>query len=136
MPLASFATTFDLKELKKGFWCYEFNTKDNQNYVGPIPDQKYYGTKFMSKEKYANFLKFYNENNDKTFNFRKECLNYCKSDVDLLMNGCLSFRKNIKEVTKNEKFPEGIDPFTCSITIASLANFIFRNIMLKPETLG
>jgi hypothetical protein len=47
-----------------------------------------------------------------------------------------SFRKNIKEVTKNEKFPEGIDPFLCSITIASLANFIFRNIMLKPKTMG
>jgi hypothetical protein len=136
MPLASFAKTFDLKELKKGFWCYDFNTKENQNYIGPIPDQKYYGTKFMSKDKYADFLKFYNDNKDKTFDFKQECLNYCKSDVDLLMNGCLSFRKNIKEVTKNEKFPEGIDPFLCSITIASLANFIFRNIMLKPKTMG
>jgi len=136
MPLASFTKTFDLKELKKGFWCYDFNTKENQNYIGPIPPMEFYGTKFMSESKYKEFIKFYEENKEKSFDFKKECLNYCNSDVDLLMNGCLSFRKNIQQVTKCDKFPEGIDPFTCSITIASLANYIFRNIMLKPKTLG
>ncbi len=35
-----------------------------------IPDQKYY----------VNIK-------DKTFDFKQECLNYCKSDVDMLMNG-------------------------------------------------
>ena len=38
MPLASFPSTFNLTELKKGFFPHLFNTPDNQQYVGRIPD--------------------------------------------------------------------------------------------------
>ena len=73
MPLEKFTKTFDLKELKKGFWCYDFNSAKNQNYVGKIPDKAYYGINFMSKEKKERFDKFYDENKDKIFDFQKEC---------------------------------------------------------------
>ena len=39
----------------------------------------------------------------KLFDFQKECLSYCTSDVDLLMRGCLSFRENMKLITKTLK---------------------------------
>ena len=37
MPLASFPSTFNLTELKKGFFPHLFNTPDHQQYVGRIP---------------------------------------------------------------------------------------------------
>ena len=37
MPLASFSSTFNLTELKKGFFPHLFNTPDHQQYVGRIP---------------------------------------------------------------------------------------------------
>ncbi len=61
---------------------------------------------------------------------------YCKSDVELLMQGCLAFRKSIIEVTKSDDDPNflnGIDPFCVSVTIASLCHYIFRNKMLKKN---
>ena len=36
MPLSSFPATFNLTELKKGFFPHSFNTLDHQDYVGPI----------------------------------------------------------------------------------------------------
>ena len=65
--------------------------------------------------------------------FKKECIAYCTSDVDLLMKGCLEFRKNIQDMTKCEKFKNGIDPFMCSITIAGLFHYTFRNTMLEKS---
>ena len=136
MPLEKFTKTFDLKELKKGFWCYDFNSAKNQNYIGEMPDKIYYGINFMTKEKKERFDKFYEENKKKIFNFEKECLSYCTSDVDLLMRGCLSFRENMKKITISEKFPSGIDPFTSAITVGSLSNFIFKNLMLDLNTIA
>lgn len=37
MPFASFSSTFNLTELKKGFFPHLFNTPDHQQYVGRIP---------------------------------------------------------------------------------------------------
>jgi hypothetical protein len=136
MPLEKFTKTFDLKELKKGFWCYDFNSAKNQNYIGKIPSKEFYGINFMSKEKKERFEKFYEDNKDKIFDFQKECLSYCTSDVDLLMRGCLSFRENMKKITISEKFPSGIDAFTSAITIGSLSNFIFKNLMLELNTIA
>ena len=38
IPLASSPSTFNLTELKKGFFPHLFNTPDNQQYAGRIPD--------------------------------------------------------------------------------------------------
>ena len=42
MPLASFPSTFNLTELKKGFFPHLFNTPYDQQYVGRIPDFEFY----------------------------------------------------------------------------------------------
>ena len=41
MPLASFPSTFNLTKLKKEFFPHLFNTPDNQQYVGGIPDLEF-----------------------------------------------------------------------------------------------
>ena len=52
------------------------------------------------------------------------------SDVEILMKGCLAFRKIIMDQT------EGIDPFQKSITIASLCHYIYRTKLMEPETIA
>jgi hypothetical protein len=136
MALDKFTKTFDLKELKKGYFPHKFNLPKNQSYIGVMPDKKFYDIDNMNSSKLRDFESFYHENKDKEFHFQNEIKSYCESDVELLKSGCLSFRKIIKDLTKNEKFKDGIDPFLCSVTIASLSNFIFRNIMLKENEIG
>ena len=51
MPLASFPTTFNLTELKKGFFPHLFNTPDHQKYVGRIPDLEFYDPDGMMVKK-------------------------------------------------------------------------------------
>ena len=69
MPLSKFTKTFDLKELKKGFWPHIFNTRQNQNYKGPWPEPKYYGIDFIREEQKIEFNIFYEENKNKVFDF-------------------------------------------------------------------
>ena len=47
MQLASFPRTFNLTELKKGFFPHLFNTTDHQQYVGRIPDLEFYDSDGM-----------------------------------------------------------------------------------------
>ena len=51
MPLASFPSTFNLTELKKGFFPHLFNTPDHQQYVGRIPDLEFYDPDGMMVKK-------------------------------------------------------------------------------------
>jgi hypothetical protein len=46
--LASLAKAFNLT-LRKGYFPHLFNTEENQNYVGPIPDVKYFDLSFSAK---------------------------------------------------------------------------------------
>ncbi|CAH0391289.1 unnamed protein product [Bemisia tabaci] len=58
-PLSDFPKTFGLTELKKGYFPHLFNTKENENYVGPIPDKKYYNYNQMKPEARKKFLEWY-----------------------------------------------------------------------------
>ena len=51
MPLASFPSTFNLTELRKGFFPHLFNTPDHQQYVGRIPDLEFYDPDGMMAKK-------------------------------------------------------------------------------------
>jgi len=51
MPLASFPSTFNLTELKKGFFPHLFNTPDNQQYVWRIPGLEFYDPDGMMAKK-------------------------------------------------------------------------------------
>ena len=129
MPLEKFAKTLDLRELKKGFFPHEFNTIDNQDYVGIYPTKDYYDIDYFSSEKRTEFEAWYLKNSQNTFNFQQEIEDYCVSDVKLLKEGCISFRKII-----NDK--SNLDPFSSCTTIASLCHHIFRKNIMKENTIA
>ena len=84
-PLSDFPKTFGLTELKKGYFPHLFNTKENENYVGSIPDKKYYCYNQMKPEARKTFLEWYLQKvpENYTFDMEKEIVGYCNSDVDI-----------------------------------------------------
>ena len=83
MPLAKLPKSFDLKELKKGFFPHFYNTIENE-VLPSLPYIKYYDLDSMSKERRKEFMQWYRENKNKPFNFQEEMKEYCISDVDTL----------------------------------------------------
>ncbi|XP_054259245.1 uncharacterized protein LOC128983988 [Macrosteles quadrilineatus] len=132
MSLSALPKAFDLPpEKKKGYFPHLFNTVANQNYVGPMPDKKYYCPESMFEKSHNDFDKWYSEQiaNKYEFNFKKELLEYCMSDVDILAQACIKFRSLLLEQCN-------VDPFLESVTIASACNLAFRRNFLKPNTIG
>jgi len=128
MPLSSFPKSFGINELKKGFFPHAFNIPENQSYVGPYPEKAFYQPEHFSIEKKIEFDQFYTETLGKIFDFKKEFLDYCKSDVKLLTEGCLSFRKIMMTICK-------FDPFSTSQTLASYCNHVFRELFLIKDSI-
>ncbi|XP_054276436.1 uncharacterized protein LOC128995442 [Macrosteles quadrilineatus] len=132
MSLSALPKAFDLPpEKKKGYFPHLFNTVANQNYIGPMPDKKYYCPESMFEKSHNDFDKWYNEQAAKKyeFNLKKELLEYCMSDVDILAQACIKFRSLLLERCN-------VDPFLESLTIASACNLAFRRNFLKPNTIG
>jgi len=130
MALGNFSKTFGLNELKKGYWCHLFNKPHNFEYVGDIPDRKFYTPELFTAKKKKEFETWYLDQQGQTFNFKQELENYCISDVKLLKEGTLTFRKNILNLTSNK-----IDPFHRCITIASVCHLVYRTSLMKPNTI-
>jgi hypothetical protein len=141
MPLASLPKSFGLTELKKGFFPHFFNTLENQNVVlDKLPAMEFYGPDRMSNGRRDEFLKWYQENRNQRFDFQQELLDYCISDVNILHEACVKFRRLVLRQTSDSdleiQVPEfgkqGIDPFNY-ITIASLCLGIFRTKFLPEQ---
>jgi len=67
---------------EKGMFPYLFNTRSNQDYVGPIPNISYYGFENMKSEAQKELLKWWTEKSldpEYVFDMRKEILQYCKA---------------------------------------------------------
>jgi hypothetical protein len=75
------------------------NLPENQNYIGPLPDKKFYNHEFMNVKDRNNFFNWYGQQTDKSFNFQKELFDYCSSDIDILAKACLSFRSLFMTIT-------------------------------------
>ena len=131
MGLAKFPKTFAQPELCKGYFPHLFNKDANQDYVGPIPCQDDYGVNFMKPAEREAFITWHQERveNNYVFDFRKEIIKYCRSDVDILAKCCLLYR----EMFKNET---GIDPFDKALTIASYCHQVYRTNFLQKDTVA
>jgi hypothetical protein len=129
-PLATFPKTFGLKELKKGYFPHLFNTKENENYMGPLPNKKYYCYDTMKSAARKEFLEWYvgKIQENYIFDMKKEILEYCDSDVDILRRSCLELRREFLDIAN-------IDPFQY-ITLPSVCMAIFRSKYLKDKTIG
>ena len=141
MKLASLPKAFDLTELKKGYFPHFFNTSDHQQYVGPYPDPKFYGADYMGTKDRKEFMTWHGEQQGRTFNFRQEMLDYCRSDVDILRQACCKFRQLVTEVTGEQveteqdgevitKWQNHIEPFDY-ITIAAVCLGIYKTKFLE-----
>ena len=131
MSLAKFPKTFGETELCKGYFPHLFNKEENQDYVGPIPCQNDYGVNFMKPEEREAFIAWHKEQVESgyEFDFQKEILKYCRSDVDILRKCCLLFREMLRKET-------GIDPFGSALTIASYCLEVYRTNFLKEDTIA
>ncbi|XP_045211635.2 uncharacterized protein LOC123563108 [Mercenaria mercenaria] len=130
MALAKLPAMFGIEELKKGYFPHLYNRMENQGAVlDCLPDVQYYNYDSMKPSDREIFLKWYEENKDKPFNFQSELLEYCRSDVDILRRGCLTFRDNLMSIIN-------IDPFEQCITIASACNLVFRTNFLEQDSIG
>ena len=131
MPLASFPSTFNLTELKKGFFPHLFNTPDHQQYVGRIPDLEFYDHDGMMAKKKDELTHWHADQvrRNVTFNFKQEMIDYWKSDVVLLKAGCEAFQQEFERQA-------GFNPMAKCITIASACNLYWRKHHLTPDTIA
>ena len=129
-PLSSFPKTFGLNELKKGYFPHYFNKTCNQNYIGRIPSKRHYGYNQMKTQDREKFLQWYDDriNENYVFVFKKEIIEYCRSDVDILRRCMLKFRQNFID-------QENIDPLKY-ITIASVCMTIYRGNYMPKNTIA
>ena len=128
MPPSAFPKTFGLTELCKGYFPHKFNLPEHQNYVGPVPALDYYMPETMSPEGKQAFETWHQEQREKVFDFQKELVEYCKSDVRLLKQGCLTFKRLFETLT-------GFNPFE-HITIASACNRDLRMNRMIPNSIA
>ena len=136
MALADMPKAFGETEIAKGYFPHIYNRQEHQHSVlDHLPDIKYYNPDGMKPESRSKFLEWYNKHYQDHFDFQKELLIYCRSDVDVLRKCCLKFRSIFLNLTKT-KDRDGIDPFEKCITIASACNLVFRTLFLNHETIG
>ena len=144
MKLSALPKAFGLEELKKGWFPHHFNTRENQNHVGPYPVATYYGHDFMGEKERNELLEWLSERKDEVFDFRKEMLEYCRSDVDILRQACLKFRELLMSATgvqrevindkgkKEMKWFGAVDSLD-SVTIAFVCMNVFRTKFIEEE---
>ena len=120
-PLANFPATFGIEEMCKRFFPYKFNTLENQDYDGPMPDVSYYDPDGMSTTKKAKFEQWYAKKAAANYRFviRREMEAYCESDVKLLKAGCQKFRNEFKQKAD-------FDPMEKCVAVASACNRFWR----------
>jgi G:T-mismatch repair DNA endonuclease (very short patch repair protein) len=124
MALSRLPAAFGLPDLCKGTFPHLFNLPENQTYVGTYPDADYYSPDDMSEEGRASFFEWYEQARGGVFDFQKEILKYCISDVDILQQACGAFRSLFVLHT-------GLEPFVKSFTLAGACNRVYRASYLR-----
>ena len=139
----------------KGFFPHGFNTTENENYIGKIPDLKYYHPEYtkivnhkgkLDYSEHQKLVDWHSEQvkNNVVFNMKDELLKYCIDDCKVLLKAVLIFRniiinKPLKTITKQDgsivQETLDIDPFKEAITIPALASKIDRDHFLPKNTI-
>jgi len=107
----------------KSWYPHYFNTRENLNYVGHIPDMTYYGVDEMREEERKEFVVRYDSQRSETFDNRHVLESYCQDDVTVLRQACRVFRREFMQIGH-------IDVFVESITIAFACNVVLRKRFL------
>jgi len=126
-PLSKLPEAFGLKASISGY-PHHFNTEENLDYVGPIPDFSYYGANKMFEAESRGFLAWYEGQKNGVFDNRRVLESYCEYDVTFLRQACRVFRREFILIRNIEFLVE-------AITIASACNKVFLKSFLKPDTI-
>ncbi|KAK3924586.1 putative DNA polymerase [Frankliniella fusca] len=131
MPLSAMPKSFGLTELKKGYWPFMANKPEYYTYEGPLLDKHFYCVSTMKQKAVAEFKAWHDEQtaNGFVFNFRRELIDYCISDVTILRQACHAFRSLFEQTA-------GFDPMFNCMTLSSACMAAFRRNFLKPDTIG
>jgi hypothetical protein len=132
MKLKDLPKAFGLNSaIKKGCFPHLFNTDENQNYVGPLPDLKYFLLDTMSTKEKSEIELWHAEMvaSNSIFDFQKEFIDYCKMDVTILRMACIEFMKTFQCMVN-------VQPFVEAITIAGACNLAYRRNFLPADTVG
>ena len=105
-----------------------FNTEENLDYVGPIPNVSCYGVNEIRENERKEFHVWYENYKSEHFDNRRILETYWQDDVTVLGQVCRVFRREFMQIGQ-------IDVFVEAITIASASN-VLRNRFLKPDTTG
>ena len=92
--------------------------------------KKHYGYNQMKPDERTKFLKWYDDrvSQNYIFDFQKEIIEYCRSDVDILRRGMMKLREDFVQL-------ENIDPLRY-ITIASVCMTIYRSNYMPKKTIA
>jgi len=127
--LANLAKAFNLT-MRKGYFPHLFNTIENQDYIGPIPDERYFDLTFSAKtaEDIAKFREWHTSQRNRTdWSFRKEIELYCIDDVKILAEMCLQY--HLENVEKR-----GLSPWL-SITAPGYCHTVIKKELSTDEYL-
>jgi hypothetical protein len=117
MPLRKLPGAFGLTATK-AWYTHFYNTKENTDYVGPIPDVQYFGVDTMSNSERNEFLAWYErQKHCNVWNNKRVLEEYCQSDVTVLRQACHIFRRDFIQIGN-------VDVFLESVTIASACNSV------------
>ena len=127
LPLKLFPKTFGQNELKKGYFPHWFNTKENRNYIGPMPPKEEFKPNDFKEKDRKDFLKWYNAKikDNYVWNQEKEMREYCISDVDILRKCLIVFRELYIKIAD-------IDPLQY-LTIAGVCMAIYKYHHIDKE---
>lgn len=130
VALAKLPKMFSLENSLKGHYPHMFNTFENLNYIGDIPDLKYFWPDNLKPSERKKLIEWYDEEKKKNavFNNRAELIKYCIEDVNILRKACLKFRSILHALT-------GVEPFY-QITLASTAMTIFTTLFLQKNQIS
>ena len=135
-PLASLPSQFGLQGVGKGDFPHEFNLKENYNYVGPLPAPEYYGTRFMSEKRFAEFMGWWNcedkairDGVKPLWNFKEEIVRYCMQDVDVLRRSWIAYSDSMFSLT-------GLYPGVLNVSAASFTNLVWKTTIESNEEIG
>ncbi|GFU28957.1 DNA_pol_B_2 domain-containing protein [Trichonephila clavipes] len=107
---------------------HKVNLVVNHDFKGKYPHEDYYGYQSMTIKQRETFMEWYETVKDEIFDFRKEIMKYCDSDVYILRRGCLEMRKLFLKIAD-------IDPFRY-VTLAGVCMAIYRSKFLKEGTIA
>ena len=120
--------------MKKGYFPHLYSTEEILSHpllerLPHLLDASFYDPNNMSCKKRDEFLLWYEKNKHFPFDYHRELLMYCQSNVDILLKACWKFR----ELFMHSTGPDNpVDPFDYT-TIASICMGMFRAKCLPKE---